>query len=114
MDVNMNIANKPVDLGKSKSAGVDNLADPKNAPAREGDGDRDNRIGQSSANFSAAALQLAGTQVTPAISNQTQVSNSREAVDAVSRLVADSRNNPGQLQQVYSNVSAANARRLLA
>lgn len=114
MDITTSLAGGVANLAKPKAGAVDNLAEPRNQPAQDSDGDRDNRIVQSGANFSAASLQLASTQVTPAVGNQTQISNSNEAMEAVSRLVVDSQNNPGQLQRVYSNVSAANTGRLLA
>ena len=99
---------------KPKIGGGDNLAQAQNLQVQDGDGDKDNSVGQSNVRISADALQLASTSVTPAVSNQTQIPNQEKANEVVAKVVKDIQNNPGQAKTALSAVSSGNVGRLLA
>ncbi len=107
---------KSADLPKFKSTGVDNLSEPKNVPAAstDRDGDRDNSIGKDNVTISQEALRLSSTSVTPAVSNQTQITGQDQAKEAATKAAETIRNNPGQAQTALSSVSSSNVNRLLS
>ena len=108
-----NVANA-ANSSKPKIGGGDNLAQAQNLQVQDGDGDKDNSVGQSNVRISADALQLASTSVTPAVSNQTQIPNQEKANEVVAKVVEDIQNNPGQAKMALSAVSSGNVGRLLA
>lgn len=114
MDINTALSSGVANAPKSKSSSVDNLAEPKNLPSLDRDGDKDNSVAADSVQVSNEALGLLRTDSVQGVSNQTQISNGKEAREILGRLVNDSQNNPSQFRQAFGNASAANTSRLLA
>ena len=98
---------------KSKTAGVDKLAEQKNISSTESDKGKDNSVDRDSVELSREALQLSSASSVQGTTNQTQIPDRQQARQVVDQLVTSIRSQPEQAQIAFGNMPQVKASALL-